>query len=198
MIQPQKAEASSAHQAGSAIGGVKKKKILARRPGYATVQSEEAGANQNEKEEAGTPVSAAQGLFLGLSPSMAALHPAAQSDIREQAAASSAFSFLTETPALAPSSTGSAPTTQLPTAHTATTSWVPTNREQQPMEQPAYITAEPSSGGSRVDIGLDVQGDGGGRKAEGVGESVTSMAHNAYGRDAGASESGQRARAVCE
>jgi hypothetical protein len=197
VIQPQKAEASSAHQAGSAIGGVKKKKILARRPGYATVQSEEAGANQNEKE-AGTPVSAAQGLFLGLSPSMAALHPAAQSDIREQAAASSAFSFLTETPALAPSSTGSAPTTQLPTAHTATTSWVPTNREQQPMEQPAYITAEPSSGGSRVDIGLDVQGDGGGRKAEGVGESVTSMAHNAYGRDAGASESGQRARAVCE
>jgi hypothetical protein len=66
------------------------------------------------------------------------------------------------------------------------------------MEQPAYFTAEPSSGGSRVDIGLDVQGDGGGRKAEGVGESVTSMAHNAYGRDAGASESGQRARTVCE
>ena len=198
MIQPQEPEASSAHQAGSAIGGVKKKKILARRPGYATVQSEEAGAKQNEKDGAGTPVSAAQGLFLGLSPSMAASHLVAQSDIREQAAASSAFSFLTQTPALAPSSTGSAPIAQLPTAHTATTSWVPTNREQQPMEQPAYITVEASSGESRVDIGLDVQGDGGGRKAGGVGGSVTSMAHNAYGRDAGASESGQRARAVCE
>ena len=35
------------------------------------------------------------------------------------------------------------------------------------MEQPAYITAEPSSGGSRVDIGLDVQGDGGGRGGAG-------------------------------